>query len=164
LADLERDRAGLSMFDRRLSGPSPGGLREFLSFRLGADVHAVELARIREIVSSPPLTEVPRAPADVIGICSVRGLLVTVIDLRRRLRFPEAPPTRLSRILLANTDSGEVVGLFVDEVRQVVRLGPSEIEITANVLGTELADHVLGVGRPDGEFVILLDLDSIVGT
>jgi purine-binding chemotaxis protein CheW len=166
LADLEstRDRGALSMFDRRLSQAAPSGLREFLSFRLGNDVHAVELARIREIVSSPPLTEVPRAPADVIGICSVRGLLVTVVDLRRRLHLPEAPATRLSRILLANTDGGEVIGLFVDEVRQVIRLGQNEIEITSNVLGADLADHVLGVGRPSGDFIILLDLDSIVGT
>ena len=93
----------------------------------------------------------------------MRGLLVTVIDLRRRLRLLEAVPSRQSRILLANMDSGEVVGLFVDEVRQVVRLGAQEIEVTANVLGGELSDHVLGVGRPDGEFVVLLDLDSIVG-
>ena len=78
--------------------------------------------------------------------------------------YSKSPATKLSRILLANTDSGEVIGLFVDEVRQVIRLAASEIEVTANVLGGELADHVLGVGRPHGEFIILLDLDSIVGT
>jgi purine-binding chemotaxis protein CheW len=153
-----------SMLERRMAPATPAGLREFLSFRLGSDVYAVELSRIREIVSSPPLTEVPRAPADVVGICSVRGLLVTVVDLRRRLRLVENPPTRLSRILLANTDSGEVMGLLVDEVRQVVRLAPSEIEVTANVLGSDLADHVLGVGRPQGEFLVLLDLASMVET
>lgn len=151
-----------SMIDKRLA-PSSSGLREFLSFRLAADIYAVELARIREIVTPPPLTTVPRAPVDVIGICSVRGLLITVVDLRRRLRLPEAASTRLSRILLATTDSGEVVGLFVDEVRQVVRLASQEIEVTANVLGGELSDHVVGVGRPDGEFVVLLDLGSMVG-
>jgi purine-binding chemotaxis protein CheW len=156
-------KAAPSVLARRLS-PAAADLREFLSFRLGADVYAVELHRIREIVSSPPLTEVPRAPADVIGVCSVRGLLVTVVDLRRRLRMGESPPTRLSRILLANTDSNEVVGLLVDEVRQVVRLSSSEIESTASVLGGDLSDYVLGVGRPGGDFVILLDLAAMVET
>lgn len=139
-------------------------IREFLSFSLAGDVYAVELARIREIVSPPPLTEVPRAPRNVIGVCSVRGLLITVIDLRLRLRLEGKPPTRLSRILLANTASGEVVGLFVDEVEQVVRLTEPEIEVTSSVLGGELSDHVLGIGRPDGELIILLDLDAIVRT
>jgi len=161
MADLAK--AGPSLMARRMSPQQTGtGLREFLSFRLGPDVYAVELARIREIVSSPPLTEVPRSPSDVIGICSVRGLLVTVVDLRQRLGLSAAPPTRLSRILLANTDSGEVVGLLVDEVRHVVRLSNSEIELSASVMGADLSDHVLGVGRPEGDFVVLLDLASMV--
>jgi purine-binding chemotaxis protein CheW len=162
MADVVRSLP--SIMDRRLAPAAPTGLREFLSFRLGADVYAVELARIREIVSPPPLTEVPRAQPDVMGICSVRGLLVTVVDLRRRLNLEESPTTRLSRILLANTDSGEVIGLLVDEVRHVVRLASAEIEITANVLGGDLSDHVLGVGRPDGDFLVLLDLASMVET
>jgi purine-binding chemotaxis protein CheW len=161
MADLAK--AGPSLMARRMT-PQQAGLREFLSFRLGADVYAVELARIREIVSSPPLTEVPRSPSDVVGICSVRGLLVTVVDLRQRLGLTAAPPTKLSRILLANTDSGEVVGLLVDEVRHVVRLSNAEIELSASVLGADLSDHVLGVGRPEGDFVVLLDLASMVET
>ena len=162
MADIQR--AGPSILDRRLAPAASTGLREFLSFRLGADVYAVELARIREIVSPPPLTEVPRASRDIVGVCSVRGLLVTVVDTRRRLRLTEEASTRLTRILLANTDSGEIVGLLVDEVRQVVRLSGGEIEVTANVLGGELSDHVLGVGRPEGDFLVLLDLASIVET
>jgi len=162
MADIVRSPP--SVLHRRAGSSSGQGLREFLSFRLASDLYAVELARIREIVSPPPLTEVPRTLPDVIGICSVRGLLVTVVDLRKRLRLPESAPTRLSRILLANTEPGEVVGLFVDEVRQVVRLSANELEITSTVLGGDLSDHVLGVGRPEGEFLVLLDLDRIVGT
>jgi purine-binding chemotaxis protein CheW len=158
MADLLRAQYGIGR-----SLPAPALLREFLSFRLGPDLYAVELSHIREIVSSPPLTEVPRAPSDVLGLCSVRGLLVTVFDLRRKLALPEEPPTRLSRILLANTESGEVIGVFVDEVRQVIRLAPSEIEVTANVLGGDLSDHVMGVGRPEGEFVILLEFARMLG-
>ncbi len=162
MADVAK--AGHSLLARRMPGSQQSGLREFLSFRLGADVYAVELARIREIVSSPPVTEVPRSPSDIVGICSVRGLLVTVVDLRQRLGLLVSPPTKLSRILLANTDSGEVVGLLVDEVRHVVRLASTEIEVTGSVLGADLSDHVLGVGRPEGDFVVLLDLASMVET
>lgn len=153
-------RVGTATLARR-ARDAGGRTREFLSFTLAGDVYAVELAKIREIVSPPPLTPVPRAPKDIIGVCSVRGLLVTVMDLRRRLRLVERPPTRLTRILLANTES-EVIGLVVDEVRQVVRMAESEVELTANVLGVDLSEHVLGIGRPGGEVIVLLELESIV--
>lgn len=138
-----------------------GPVREFLAFVLAGDLYAVELTRIKEILSPPPITHVPRARPEVIGICSVRGLLVTVFDLRRMLRLVEQPPTRRSRILLVTTDHGEVVGLLVDEVRQVVRLGETEIEVAANALGGDLTQQVMGIARPEGNFLILLDITAM---
>jgi purine-binding chemotaxis protein CheW len=159
MADLARASRGA--LARR--GPvDRGPVREFLAFSLAEELYGVELTRIREILSPPPVTRVPRAPRDVIGVCSVRGLLVTVMDLRRRLRHEERPLTRRARILLAAAEGGEVIGLLVDEVRQVVRLTESEIEIATSVLGGEISEHVLGIGRPEGSVVILLDLVSIV--
>ena len=160
MADLVRTAPGRMA---RRAAQSGGTTREFLAFVLASDLYAIELRKIREILSPPPLTPVPRADADVLGVCSVRGLLVTVFDIRRRLRLEEHAPTRRSRILLANTATGEVVGLFVDEVRQVMRLGEAEIEGAQSVMGGELSEHVLGVGRPaGGGFVVLLDLETVV--
>src|SRR5690606_689560 len=139
-----------------------GPIREFLVFSLAGELYGVELTRIKEILSPPPVTEVPRAPPEVVGVCSVRGLLVTVLDLRRKLRLEERPLGRRARILLATTESGEVIGLLVDEVRQVVRLSENEIEMAAATLGGDVAEHVLGVGRPEGAFLVLLDLKAIV--
>jgi purine-binding chemotaxis protein CheW len=145
-------------------GAQQGPVREFLAFVLDGELYGIELARIKEIVSPPPITYVPRAYDDVLGVCSVRGLLVTVVDLRKRLRLGIQPTTRRARILLSDAETGEVVGLLVDEVRQVLRLTESELEIAANLLGGELSEHVLGIGRPSGEdIIILLDLGSIVG-
>jgi chemotaxis signal transduction protein len=132
-----------------------------LTFLLGDDVFGVDLARIKEILSLPPITVVPRAPQAIVGICSVRGLLVSVMDLRVRLRLEARPRTRRARILLVTTDSGEVVGLLVDEVRHVVRLSEEELEL-APALGGDVSEHVLGVGRTQGEFIVLLDLAAVV--
>lgn len=139
-----------------------GPIREFLVFLLAGELYGVELTRIKEILSPPPITQVPRAAREVVGVCSVRGLLVTVLDLRRKLRLVERPLTRRARVLLATSELGEVIGLLVDEVRQVVRLSENEIEVAAAALGGDVAEHVLGVGRPEGAFLILLDLRAIV--
>jgi purine-binding chemotaxis protein CheW len=145
---------------RRASGRGP--VREFLTFVLGADVFGVELARVKEILSPPPITPVPRAPVEVVGVCSVRGLLVTVVDLRVRLKLEARPNTRRTRILLAVAQSGEAVGLWVDEVLQVVRLSEADMELATAGVGTEVSEYVLGVGRPQGEFIVLLDLNALV--
>lgn len=137
-------------------------LREYLMFTLAGDTYAVALTRIREILSPPPITTVPRAGRDVIGVCSVRGLLVTVVDLRRRMRLTETALSRRSRILLATANSGEVVGLMVDEVKQVMRLAESEIEVAQSVLGGDVSEHVMGIARPGGSVLVLLNLGSIV--
>jgi purine-binding chemotaxis protein CheW len=159
MADLVSMGGGRQM---RRADLARGSVTEFLAFLLAGEVYAVPLTKIREILSPPPITEVPRAPRDVIGVCSVRGLLVTVIDLRRRLVVDESDTTRRTRILLTETDAREVIGLLVDGVDQVIRLSEHEIELASTVLGGEVSEHVLGIGRPPGMEIILLDLSSVV--
>ncbi|MBK8258388.1 MAG: purine-binding chemotaxis protein CheW [Polyangiaceae bacterium] len=176
MADLVRSRARGNL--ARRGAPIDRGPRtEFLAFRLGDDVYAGPVALIREILKPPPLTPVPRAPFAVMGIVSVRGQLVTVIDLRRRLRLPESAPTRRARVLLVNPQGTEVLGLYVDEVLQVYRLADNEIEHAAAALGGEVAPYIAGIARPivqgsasssaaptEASLVILLELRSLLAS
>ncbi len=133
---------------------------EYLAFVLARDTYAVQIAYIAEILKPPPLTPVPRAPREIIGVMSVRGRLVTVIDLRRRFRLAEQPSDRKTRILLVDTGD-EQIGLLVDEVLQVYRLADAEIEPAA-VLGGDQPAHIAGIGRPEGALLILIDLKPIL--
>src|SRR6185295_16992395 len=81
---------------------------EYLAFRLGTDTYAVPIGEVREILKMPPVTEVPRAPKEVVGVVSVRGLLVTVIDLRQRLRVSGGDLTKKGRILLVIGAENEI--------------------------------------------------------
>jgi purine-binding chemotaxis protein CheW len=133
---------------------------EYVSFALAGDAYAVPIAHVAEILKPLPITPVPRAPSVVIGVMTVRGRLVTVIDLRRRLKLRESPPDARSRILI--TDTGEErIGLLVDEVMQVHRLAESEIE-PRDVLGGDPQPYLAGIGRPDGAVLMLLDLRPIL--
>ncbi|HXN31166.1 MAG TPA: chemotaxis protein CheW [Polyangiaceae bacterium] len=137
---------------------------EYLAFGLAGETYAVEIAHVAEILRPPPITEVPRAPNTVLGVISVRGKLVTVVDLRRRLLLPPATIDRRTRILLTDAGTGEQIGLLVDDVQQVWRLASEEIE-PANVLGGEQASHIAGIGRPaagDGAMLILLELRPVL--
>lgn len=122
---------------------------EVLAFVLADETYALPLSAVREIVKLPSVTEVPRAPRDIIGVISVRGRIITVLDLRRRLRMPEAPATKWSRVLLVD-DGREMLGLFVDRVLSVYRLRPDEVELAA-AMGGDSPDHVMGIGRPSAQ-------------
>jgi purine-binding chemotaxis protein CheW len=137
-----------------------GKRTEYLAFVLAGDTYAVQIAFIAEILKPPPVTHVPRAPREIIGVMSVRGRLVTVIDLRRRFKLVEQPEDRKTRILLVDTGD-EQIGLLVDEVLQVYRLAESEIE-PAQVLGGDQPAHISGIGRPEGALLILVDLKPIL--
>lgn len=132
-----------------------GKRAEYLAFLLGSEAYAIEIGNIVEILKPLPITEVPRADPEIVGVMSVRGRLVTVVDLKRRFRVIRSfSIDKKSRILLVEA-AGEEIGLLVDEVLQVYRLSETEIE-PPTVLGTEQPPHVVGIGRPQGGAVLLL--------
>jgi purine-binding chemotaxis protein CheW len=151
----------------------PNVLEEYIGFRAAEETFALPLAVVREILKPPPITEVPRARPDILGILSVRGQITTVLDLRRRLGFPAQELTPFSRILLVEGRE-EILGLMVDQVTQVYRLSHLEIEAAGSVLGGEFSTHVAGIGRPrirglrgeamqvSDEVLILLDLTALL--
>jgi chemotaxis signal transduction protein len=126
------------------------GVRDFLAFTVGDEQYALPLSAVREILKPPAVTEVPFAPAIVLGIISVRGRVTTLVDLRRKLKMPETAITVKTRVILV--DKGEeVLGLLVDEVLQVYRLREDEVEM-ASVMGRDLAEYVMGIGRPSRRY------------
>jgi purine-binding chemotaxis protein CheW len=132
-----------------------GKRAEYLAFMLGTEAYAIQIGNIVEILKPLPITEVPRADPEVVGVMSVRGRLVTVVDLKRRFRLTRTfTMDKKSRILLVDA-AGELIGLLVDEVLQVYRLAEAEVE-PPQVLGTEQPPHVVGIGRPAGGAVLLL--------
>ncbi len=140
--------------------------REVLAFSLAGEEHGIDILRLREIIRPRPVTEVPRAPASILGVISVRGEIIPVVDLRLRLRKGAAPPTpaRDARVLIVTRD-GATYGLLVDAVHQVVRLREEEIEPPPPMLSAEAGELIAGIGRPrQDRLVILLDLDAVLRT
>jgi purine-binding chemotaxis protein CheW len=150
-------------------GPdSKTGAVAVLAVASGDELYGFPLASVREILVPPPLTEVPRAPTPVLGVITVRGQIITTVDLPGLLNLHIVQRTPCGRVLLV--DAGEeLIGVAVDQVIQVYRLEPSQIEY-ASAMGTELSDYVLGVGRVaspatphSGDMLILIDPIALLG-
>ncbi len=154
----------------RDSSRGPGFELRVLTFMLGSEEYAVDILRIREIIRLRVITAVPRAPSFVPGVLSLRGTILPIVDLRKRLRLPAAALDKRARILVVSADDGELFGLLVDEVRNVVPLRAEDIEATPAVINSAQADFRAGIGRPPGAargevgtaIVILVNLDAVL--
>lgn len=151
---------------RRARAIAMGTGAEHLVFRLAGESYALPLGVVKEILVVPVVTRVPRAPVHVLGIISVRGQLVTVMDLGTRIdpRLPAGGHQHdiKARVLLVRGPADEVIGLLVDEVDNVSRFAESDVEPPES-LGGSLGEHVTGIARRDGEVVVVLSLAALLG-
>jgi purine-binding chemotaxis protein CheW len=144
------------------SEEAQGGLEEFLSFRLGGEEYALPIQQVREVLKQPPITEVPRAPASIVGVVTVRGDVVAVFDPRGRLGLPAgAPPEGAGRIVIVDDGAGPC-GLLVDGVSSVVRLARGSVETCPQGIGGAAAECLAGIGRERGRLFTVLDLQALL--
>lgn len=134
--------------------------QEFLCFLLGSEEYGVNIMEIKELIKPRELTEVPRAPDFVDGIISLRGMIVPVIDLRRRLGLHSRRPTNQERVVIVRHRTS-FCGLRVDSVTGVVRIFEDRREATPAALEGIDRDFVAGIGRSDDRMVILLDVQNV---
>jgi purine-binding chemotaxis protein CheW len=140
---------------------APVALEEYLTFLLGAEAYGVAIGRVREVMRSPPVTEVPRAPPDVMGVITVRGEVVAVFDPRRRLGLPPDRSGDAARVVIVE-DGGGPFGLLVDSVSSVVRLPAGAVEPCPQGLGGASADCLSGVGRDHDRLFTVLDVSALL--
>jgi purine-binding chemotaxis protein CheW len=132
-----------------------------LAFRLGAEVYAIDILRIREIVEYTSPTRVPMMPPSVRGVINLRGAVVPVIDLA--VRFGQQPTgvgkrTCIVIVEVMHAEATYVLGLLVDGVNAVQEIADDDIE-PAPTFGSAIdTDFIAGMARINGSFVIILDI------
>lgn len=134
---------------------------ELLAFWLGDEEYAIDILEIQELIKLPVVTHVPRAGEGVLGIISLRGTIVPIVDLAVMLKLDKRPISRSTRVVVLRAD-GDPVGLVVDRVTSVVRLDREKIEPVPRAMQTDVGDLLAGVGRVDDRMLIVLDLASIL--
>jgi purine-binding chemotaxis protein CheW len=135
---------------------------ELLTFIISGEHYAVDIERIVEIVTPRAVTRIPNADPSIVGIISLRGTIVTLVDVRRKLRHPEAPEVNADTRVVVIDFHNEMIGFIVDRVLRVVKTEAGEIEAHPVVHATELDESIRGVFRANGALTILLDLDKLL--
>jgi len=137
---------------------------QHLTFTLGKEVFALDIASVREVLELTSITKIPRTPDFMRGVINLRGHAVPVMDLRLKFGMPKAEATVDTCIIIVEVDfEGDriIMGGMVDSVREVFEIASDHIE-AAPRMGTSIStDYIKGIGKQDDVFIIILDIARI---
>lgn len=135
--------------------------QQYCTFFLGQECFGLDVLRVQEIVRSQTLTRVPLAHRMVRGLINLRGQLVTVIDLRRRLDLPDRDDSCEPVNVVVQTDDG-AVSLLVDEIGDVLEVSELQFERPPETLQRSSRDLIPGVYKLPDRLLVVLDPDRVV--
>jgi len=139
--------------------------QQYLTFVLGAEVFAINILSIKEIIEYGNLTIVPKMPSFIRGVINLRGAVVPVIDLAARFSRGEAAISRKSCIVIIEVDHEEmqqVIGVMVDAVNEVLEIASDQIEPVPSFGAKIRTDFIDGMGKVDQKFVIILNVNQVL--
>jgi purine-binding chemotaxis protein CheW len=153
-----------------LSIESPGNTpvsspSQYLTFELGDEMFAVGTLNVREIIEYGPITSVPLLPSSIRGVINLRGAAVPVLDLGVRFRGERTVQTSRACFVILEVQSGaarKLVGIIVDAVSEVLEIADQDIEPSLNFGSDVRADFLLGIGKLESGFVLLLDIGRVL--
>lgn len=133
------------------------------SFFLAREEYGVDVRQVQEIRRVAEITSVPRAPEFVRGVINLRGRILPVLDLKRRLGLGEVQVERASRIVVVRLKE-RLLGLLVDGASQVLKVPLSRIEAAPEEVVQKGGDYIRGVAKLDDRLIILVDLERLLAS
>lgn len=139
---------------------------KYLTFKLAEEEYGLEILKVQEIIQMQAVTKVPRTPDYVRGVINLRGKVIPVVDLRKKFGLESFEDTGKTYIIVVqiatSADTAIVMGIIIDEVREVLDIKAENIEETPSFGASINTDFILGMGKVNGNVKILLDIDKVL--
>ncbi len=137
-----------------------GVILQLVTFKLGTEEFGVDILKVQEINKMMSITKIPNAPTFIEGVINLRGKIIPIVDLRKRLGFRDQPYDKSTRIIVVELD-GLVLGFIVDSVSEVLRIPENTIEPPPSMVAGIESEYIEGVGKLDDRLLILLELKKV---
>jgi purine-binding chemotaxis protein CheW len=134
-------------------------MSQYVTFSLGGSLYGVDVTRVQEALRSHVRTRVPLSPPAVAGLVNLRGQVVLTVDLRPRLGLEPLGEDAEPMMVVVQV-AGEPVSLLVDEIGDVMEVGPETFEAPPDTLDAALRPLILGAHKLDGRLLLVLDVDQ----
>ena len=136
-------------------------LREFLSFRLGAEEYGIEILKVQEIRGWEQPTVIANTPAFIKGVINLRGIIVPIVDLRLKFNLGEAKYDEFTVVIILSV-ARRVVGAVVDAVSDVLTLAPGQIKPAPEFSAAFDTTYIMGLGVEKERMLILVDIERLM--
>ncbi|HEY1406585.1 MAG TPA: chemotaxis protein CheW [Spirochaetota bacterium] len=140
---------------------SDGKVIQFVSFTLDEVEYGIDILQVHEILRIPEITRLPNTSKFIRGVINLRGNVIPVVDVRDRFGFSSIETTEFTRIIVVETD-GKQIGLFVDNVSQVIRINEKNIDPPSDLIEGVSEEFITGVGRLKDKLIVILNLANIL--
>jgi purine-binding chemotaxis protein CheW len=136
-------------------------LKEYVTAMIGGQLFGLPILRVQDVFAPERVTRVPLAPSEIAGVLNLRGRIVTLINLSRRLGLDQGG--RNGPAMAIGIESrGESYGLLIDSIGEVLKLDEDAREANPLNLDSALARVSAGIYRLDGQLLMLLDVDRVL--
>jgi purine-binding chemotaxis protein CheW len=136
-------------------------IREFLAFKLGREEYGVDILRVQEIRSFEQPTRMVNAPAFILGVVNLRGVIVPIIDMRIKFGMDEVKYDSFTVVIVLNIGK-QVIGMVVDGVSDVMTLTPEQLRPVPEFSGSIDSQYVMAIGSVADRMLILLDIERVM--
>jgi purine-binding chemotaxis protein CheW len=134
---------------------------QLVVFSLGREEFGVEVTQVREIMRMEEITRMPKSPHFVEGIINLRGQIIAVVELAKRLNLEIGERSSETRIIVVEAEDIKV-GMIVDSVSEVLRVSADAVEPSPSLATDVSAAYLQGVVKQDNRLIILLDLTRVL--
>jgi purine-binding chemotaxis protein CheW len=136
-------------------------IQRFLEFSLGEEDYAIPLLSVREVISVPETTPIPKAPSHFLGIMNLRGQVISVVDMRTKLKIKAKDNNSEESVIIVDLD-GMNLGIVVDSINKVLAFSLKEVNEVPEIETQVNAEYIYGVYRKEDSLTVLLNVAKVL--
>ncbi|MBF0298988.1 MAG: purine-binding chemotaxis protein CheW [Oligoflexia bacterium] len=133
---------------------------QYVCFKFDSDEYALDIKYIQEVIRIPAITHVPQMPDFVLGIVNIRGKIVPIFDLRKKLMLEDKPFNKLSKLIVTNKNNS-LLSFVIDEISDNTKLNANQIDPTPSVKTKIDKNCINGIGILRERMIVILDFEKL---
>ncbi len=135
--------------------------KQYVVFLINKEYFGIDISNINSIIQMPNITSVPNGPEYLLGMTNVRDRVIPIVSLHKRMNYGEECVTKDSRVIILNLENDELMGVVVDDVKEVIKIANDEIQDSSPFVKKE-ESFISGVGRKENNLISIFEVSSLI--